>query len=65
MNAFDFFDRHFKRTNTPRDGDLVGWRENIHGGCGICLASKFVTVQSTGGYSFTDEQYYLAWSLHG
>lgn len=63
-NAFDFFDRHFIRTSNPKEGDLVGWSEGIHGGCGIVTSDQFATVQSSGGYSLTDEKYYIAWSLN-
>jgi len=62
---FEFFDDHFKRTDTPKTGDLVAWRENQYGACGIMSGNKYLTLNSAGGLRMSTDNFYMAWSLNG
>lgn len=61
---FDLFDYHFKRTDTPKVGDLVAWRENQYGACGIMSENNYVTVSMLGGVSDSNDTIFRAWSIN-
>lgn len=63
--VFDIFDKHFKKTNNPKAGDLVAWSENKYGACGIIAGvDKFLSVPVQGGIDYTKQKYVKAWSLN-
>lgn len=63
--VFDLFNKHFKRTNNPKVGDLVAWNENKYGACGIMAGdNNFLTVPIQGGTGYTKQEFFKAWSLN-
>lgn len=61
---FDLFDDHFNQTLNPKEGDLVAWRDNKYGACGIMTGGRYLTVSKSGGVCLTNDKFYRAWSLN-